>query len=49
VKEFQARLTEFLTASKTDLLATIGREKALNDTSTPVLKSAVEQFKQSWS
>ena len=49
VKEFQARLTEFLTASKTDLLATIGREKALNDASTAALKAAAEQFKQSWS
>jgi F-type H+-transporting ATPase subunit alpha len=49
VKEFQTRLTEFLTASKTDLLALIVREKALNDASTAGLKDALEQFKKSWS
>jgi F-type H+-transporting ATPase subunit alpha len=49
LKEFQARLTEFLTASKADLLASIGREKALNDASTAGLKAGLEQFKKSWS
>jgi F-type H+-transporting ATPase subunit alpha len=48
VKEFQTQLSEFLTASKADLLATIGREKALNDASTAALKAAAAQFKQSW-
>ena len=31
VKDFQARLTEFLTTSKAELLAKIGQEKALSD------------------
>src|SRR5579871_3477455 len=48
VKEFQARLTEFLTASKADVLASMGREKALNDTLVANLKGVVEQFTQSW-
>ncbi len=49
IKDFQARLTEFLTASKADLLATIAREQALSDKLTADLKAAAEQFKQSWS
>jgi len=48
VKEFQTRLTEFLTASKAELLATIVREKALNDAASAGLKSALEQFKKGW-
>jgi F-type H+-transporting ATPase subunit alpha len=48
VKDYQGRLTEFLTTSKSDLLATIGREKALNDALTAELKGAAEQFKQMW-
>ncbi len=48
VKEFQARLTEFLTASHADLLTMIGREKALSDAVVAGLKRAAEQFKQSW-
>ena len=49
VKEFQMRLAESLTASNADLLATIGREKTLNDTSTAGLKAAVTRFKTTWS
>ena len=48
VKEFQAGLTEFLTTSKADLLATIRRERALNDSLTADLKTAADQFKQTW-
>ena len=48
VKDYQGRLTEFLTTSKSELLATIGREKALNDALTAELKGAAEQFKQMW-
>ena len=48
VRECQAKLTDFLTTRKADLLATIGREKALNDALTAELKSAAGQFKEGW-
>ena len=48
IKEYQARLTEFLTTAKAGLLQDIGRHKALNDALTEDLKSAAEQFKQLW-
>ena len=44
VKDYQIRLTEFLTTAKAPLLATIGREKALNDALTAELQSAAAQF-----
>jgi F-type H+-transporting ATPase subunit alpha len=49
VKEFQGRLTEYLTTSKPDLLAKIAKEKALSDALTADLKAAATTFKQSWS
>jgi F-type H+-transporting ATPase subunit alpha len=48
VKEFQARLTEFLTTRKTDLLQKIAREKALSEPLTAELKATADQFKQTW-
>ncbi len=48
IKEFQAKLTEYLTSSKPALLATIAAEKALSDALTAELKSAAEQFGQLW-
>ena len=48
IKEFQAKLTEYLTSSKPALLATIVAEKALSDALTAELKSAAEQFGQLW-
>jgi F-type H+/Na+-transporting ATPase subunit alpha len=48
IKEYQARLTEFLTTAKASLLQDIGRQKALNDALTAELKSAAEQFKPLW-
>ena len=48
LKEYQAGLTEYLTSSKADLLATIGTEKSLNDSVTMELKSAADQFAQLW-
>ena len=48
VKECQAKLVEFLTTRKPELLATIGREKALSDALLAELKAAAEQFKQTW-
>ncbi len=48
VKEYQTRLAEFLTTSKTPILARIGRERALSDTLTAELRAAVDQFKPLW-
>jgi F-type H+-transporting ATPase subunit alpha len=48
VKEFQAKLTEYLTTRKPELLKTIAREKALSQTLTDGLKAAADQFKETW-
>src|SRR5213083_2689157 len=48
IKEFQAQWTDFLTSSKADLLAKIGREKALSDPLSAELRAAADQFKQIW-
>ena len=48
VKEFQNKLTEFYTTHKPDLLAKIGKEKELKDELKAALKSAAEEFKQTW-
>jgi F-type H+/Na+-transporting ATPase subunit alpha len=48
VKEFQATLTEFLNTRKPELLRQIGQEKTLSPALTDELKSATEQFKETW-
>ena len=48
IKEFQNKLTEYFTTRKAQLLAKIGREKALSDELTAELKAAVDEFKQTW-
>jgi F-type H+/Na+-transporting ATPase subunit alpha len=48
IKEYQAKLTEFLTLHKAELLRKIAHEKALSDALTAELKSAADQFKQTW-
>jgi F-type H+-transporting ATPase subunit alpha len=48
VKEFQNKLTEYFTTRKGQLLAKIGREKALSDELQAELKSATEEFMQTW-
>jgi F-type H+/Na+-transporting ATPase subunit alpha len=48
IKEFQNKLTEYFTTRKGQLLAKIGREKALSDELTAELKAAVDEFKQTW-
>jgi F-type H+/Na+-transporting ATPase subunit alpha len=48
VKDFQARLTEFLTTRKTELLQKIAREKELSEALTAEFKAAADQFKQTW-
>jgi F-type H+-transporting ATPase subunit alpha len=48
VREFQTRLTEFLTTQKIDLLSRISAEKALNDPLKAELKASLDAFRPSW-
>jgi F-type H+-transporting ATPase subunit alpha len=48
MKEYQDKLTEFLTTRKDDLLRKIGHEKQLTPTLISELKAAADQFKGSW-
>ena len=48
IKDYQTKLTEYLTSSKADLLAKIGREGALSDPLSAELRAAADQFKQIW-
>src|SRR5512136_3339267 len=48
VKDFQNRLTEFLTTRKSQVLARIQKEKALSDPLTAELKAAATEFKQTY-
>ena len=48
IKEFQAKLTEFLSTRKSDLLQKILTEKSLNPDLTAEVKSAADRFKETW-
>lgn len=48
VKEFQDKVTEFMTTRKAGLLQQIAREKTLNPALTSELKAATDQFKETW-
>ena len=48
IKEFQNKLTEFLTLRKGALLQKIGREKSLSDELSAELKTVVDTFKETW-
>jgi F-type H+-transporting ATPase subunit alpha len=48
IKDFQAKLTEYLTSRKAELMARIAKEKALSDALTNDLKAAVSEFKQTY-
>jgi len=48
VKDFQAKLTDFLTTRKADLLTKIRNEKAISDPLAAELKAAVTEFKQTY-
>jgi F-type H+-transporting ATPase subunit alpha len=48
VKDFQAKLADYLTTRKADLLARIRKEKALSDELSAALKAAVTEFKQTY-
>src|ERR1043165_9114849 len=48
IKDFQAKLTDYLTSRKTDLMAKIAKEGALSDALIADLKAAVTEFKQTY-
>ena len=48
IKEFQAGWTDYLTTRKPDLLRSISEQKALSNELTAALKTAADQFKQTW-
>ena len=48
IKDFQAKLTDFLTTRKVALLEKIRAEKAFSDALSAELKTAVTEFKQSY-
>jgi F-type H+-transporting ATPase subunit alpha len=48
IKDFQAKLDDFLRTRKQELTARIAREKALSDELTAALKAAVTEFKQTY-
>src|SRR4030081_2518193 len=48
IKEFQTKLTEFLSTRKTELLRKIAQEKAMSAPLTAELKAAAAQFKDTW-
>jgi F-type H+/Na+-transporting ATPase subunit alpha len=48
IKDFQNKLTDYLTSRKTELMGKILKEKALSDALTADLKAAVTEFKQTY-
>jgi F-type H+-transporting ATPase subunit alpha len=48
VKEYQDKLTDFLSTRKSELLARIGKEKSLSDALKADLKAASDEFAQMW-
>jgi F-type H+/Na+-transporting ATPase subunit alpha len=48
VKDFQAKLTDYLSTRKTELLERISREQALSDELVAALKTTATEFKQSY-
>ncbi len=48
VKDFQTKLTDYLTNRKSELIARIGKEKALSDALAAELKTTVTEFKQTY-
>src|SRR4051794_5829903 len=48
VKDFQAKLTDYLTSRKADLVSRIRKEKAISDQLAGELKAAITEFKQTY-
>ena len=48
IKDFQHKLTDFMTTRKTELMARIAKEKELKEATANDLKAAVTEFKQTY-
>jgi F-type H+-transporting ATPase subunit alpha len=48
IKDFQAKLTDYMTSRKADLMGRIAREKVLSNALVNDLKAAVTEFKQTY-
>jgi F-type H+-transporting ATPase subunit alpha len=48
IKDFQAKLTDYLITRKVNLIGTVTKEKALSDATIGELKAAVSEFKQTY-
>jgi F-type H+-transporting ATPase subunit alpha len=48
VKEFQNKLTEYFSTRKPELLARIGKEKAISDALKAELTASADEFRQTW-
>jgi F-type H+-transporting ATPase subunit alpha len=48
VKDFQTKLTDFLTTRKAELMSRIAKQKAVDDALAADLKTAVTEFKQTY-
>jgi F-type H+/Na+-transporting ATPase subunit alpha len=48
IKEFQGKVTEFLSTRKSEMLAKIAKEKTLSAALAAELKAATDQFKETW-
>jgi F-type H+/Na+-transporting ATPase subunit alpha len=48
IKDFQAKLTDYLTTRKSKVLAAVTKEKALSDATINDLKAAITEFKQTY-
>ena len=48
VKDFQAKLTDYMTTRKADVLTKVRNEKAISDAITADLKAALGEFKQTY-
>jgi F-type H+-transporting ATPase subunit alpha len=48
IKDFQAKLVDFISTRRADLLTKIRNEKAISDVIGAELKAAVTEFKQSY-
>jgi len=48
IKEYQTKLTDFLTTRKADLLHKVAHERVLSDAIREELKAAVDSFQKTW-
>jgi F-type H+/Na+-transporting ATPase subunit alpha len=48
IKDFQAKLTDFLSTRKSNILAAVTKEKQLSDATINDLKAAITEFKQTY-